>query len=69
MRRQVVQARIASSAIDFIDHVAEMNSVSRSKVVEMLAFIVNDYFSDEQLKMEYNVRKHSEMKDGRKARG
>lgn len=62
MRKSVLTATIRKEAIDFLDHISEMNSTSRSKINELLIDIVKDYFTDEQIAMELKVRGNS---DGR----
>ena len=50
----------------YIDQIAEQNATSRSKTIELFISIVRDYFTNDQLFQEQNVRGEI---DGRKTSG
>ena len=54
--KQVICMTLDNSILEFISRVAEMNNISRSKAVELIASVVSDYFSDSQLLQEHQVR-------------
>ena len=56
MKRTQICLTIKESADTFIRKVAEVNDISRSQATELLSDIVQDYFSNEQIKMEHEVR-------------
>ena len=56
MSKRIISATISPEVVDYIDRVSEMNSVSRSKAIELLINIVQDYFSDNQICQEHIVR-------------
>lgn len=56
MRKIVTSMALRKSSCDFINRVAEINHISRSQATELLSDMVQDYFSDEQIRMEHEVR-------------
>ena len=62
MKKLHVSLRLPEDTIEFANKVAETNGISRSKAVELIIDITRDYFSDNQLSLEHQVRGN---KDGR----
>ena len=56
MRKKATSMTLTQDAVDFIDHIAEINSISRSQAVSLISEMVQDYFSDSQIKSELSVR-------------
>jgi len=56
MKKSQTSIRIIDDNLSFIDKVAEINQISRSQAVDLLSEMVQDYFSDEQIKAELKVR-------------
>ena len=47
---------LTESTTEFITHIAEINHISKSQATELFSEMVQDYFSDEQIRMELQVR-------------
>lgn len=56
MRKQITSVTLSPPTLEFVDHIAEINSVSRSKAMELLIDLVQDYFTEKQIAMEYEMR-------------
>ena len=55
MKRSICMT-IAPEYVEYLEHIAEINNTSRSKSLELIISMVQDYLTDAQLVMEYNVR-------------
>jgi hypothetical protein len=64
--KQNISARMAKDLIQYTDQIAEMNGTSRSKTLELFIGIIQDYFTSDQLYLEYSTRGDI---DGRKKSG
>lgn len=56
MRKTPTTLSLDDSVLDYISHIAEMNHVSRSKAAEIVFGLVQDYFTDQQIALEFQVR-------------
>jgi hypothetical protein len=56
MRKISTSMTLTESTTEFITHIAEINHISKSQATELLSEMVQDYFSDEQIRMELQVR-------------
>lgn len=63
--KKTYTTRIEERAINFVDYVAEISSLPKSRALELLITIASDYFTDEQLIMEAQMMR---MEDGRTTR-
>lgn len=66
MRKKVMCLTIGESIIDYIGRMANLTGLSKSSTVEMLANIIDTYFSEEDIIRE---AKYNAPKDGRKKGG
>lgn len=63
MRKPVVSMKMDTGILEYVDQIAAQNQTSRSKTIELLINIVQSYFTNDQIYLEYTVH---EEKDGRK---
>ena len=66
MRKPTVSMKMDTSILEYVDQIAEINGTSRSKTLELFIGIIQDYFTDDQLYLEYTTRGDI---DGRKKSG
>ena len=51
-----VNATIETELIDYLNQISKTNKVSRSKALELVISLVQDYFTDDQIALEHNAR-------------
>jgi metal-responsive CopG/Arc/MetJ family transcriptional regulator len=62
MKKAKVSFRLPEDLVEFLDKIAEENGIPRSRAVELVTNIARDYFSDNQISLEHQVRDYM---DGR----
>jgi len=51
-----INFRLDTDIADYLDHISEMNNITRSKAIELAIGIVKDYFTDKMIRLEYEAR-------------
>ena len=62
MRKKMLSMRLPDEILAYLDEIQEKTQLSRSKTIELLVSITQDYFSIDQVCLESDVR---DLKDGR----
>ncbi len=63
--KKVLTVRIEEETIAFVDHIAELSGIHKSRITALFIDMAQTYFTDEQLIMEAQMMR---MEDGRTTR-
>lgn len=66
MRKQQTSVTLKPTTVEYLDRLAEINRCKRSNVIDFLSEMVQDYFNEPKLRIEYDTRwRMEEMKKAR----
>jgi len=69
MRKKMLSLRLPEEILGYLDEIQDKTQLSRSKTVELLISITQDYFSKDQICLESDVRDLIDGRESKKTRG
>jgi metal-responsive CopG/Arc/MetJ family transcriptional regulator len=69
MRKKPVSVRLPDEIVAYLDEIQDKTQLNRSKAVELLVSITQDYFSKDQICLESDVRNLIDGRSSKKTRG
>jgi len=54
--KKIISSRLNANVLEYLNHIAEINNISRSKAIELAVSLVQDCFSDNQICLEHISR-------------